>query len=683
MASLPPDTPESNPHAPEPPKGRSWRRWLGFGAVGLLALFIIALSVDGEPGEQNGSAAEAQATNDRDTDQAESTATLASDLSTSFGNGTHIVGEDIAPGTYRAPGGEECRWARLSGLGGSGDDVLGFNSPTSVSQIVTIDSSDAGFESRGCGQWTRSLPRSSGPPASFGDGTHIVGEDVSPGTYRAPGGEECRWARLSGFGGGGGAILGANAASFVSQIATIDSSDAGFESSGCGQWTRSSPRSSGLPASFGDGTHVVGEDISPGTYRASGDTCYWVRLRDFSGSGIVDAGFGVDSTVTIESTDAGFESRQCGTWTRVNDTSEPSTSQSSNGSHRSTNASFGDGIHRVGTDIAPGTYRAPGGDTCYWARLSGLSGEIGDVIANGRFSPNPIVAIASSDIGFETSGCGTWTTASDTSGASASQSSNESRSSTSTRFGDGTHRVGIDIAPGTYRASGDDACYWMRLSGFSGEIGDVIANGRFNPNPTVTIASSDIGFETSGCGTWTTASGTSGASVSQSSNGSRRSANASFGDGTHRVGTDIAPGTYRAPGGEWCSWARLSGFGGGADDILGFSAPYTASQIVTIRSSDAGFETSGCGQWTQSSPRSSGPSTSFSEGTYIVGEDIQPGTYHAPGGAECYWARLSGFGGDGDAILDANAASFVSQTVMIESSDTGFESHGCGQWMRQ
>ena len=169
---------------------------------------------------------------------------------------------------------------------------------------------------RANGSASSSEGSSSSRSSSFGDGAHRVGTDIAPGTYRAPGGAECRWARLSGFGGSGDDVLGANGASFISQIATIKSSDAGFESHDCGQWTRSSPRSSGPSTSFGDGTHIVGEDITPGTYRASGGTpCYWVRLRDFSGGSVVDAGFDTNPTVTIESTDAGFESRRCGQWT--------------------------------------------------------------------------------------------------------------------------------------------------------------------------------------------------------------------------------------------------------------------------------------------------------------------------------------------------------------------------------
>lgn len=71
--------------------------------------------------------------------------------------------------------------------------------------------------------------------------------------------------------------------------------------------------------------------------------------------------------------------------------------------------SFGDGTYIVGTDIAPGTYRAPGGDTCYWERESSLSGSSDDIIANNLSPGQQTVTIAASDKGFKTQGCGTWT----------------------------------------------------------------------------------------------------------------------------------------------------------------------------------------------------------------------------------------------------------------------------------
>src|SRR6478735_6683241 len=68
----------------------------------------------------------------------------------------------------------------------------------------------------------------------------------------------------------------------------------------------------------------------------------------------------------------------------------------------------GDGTFRVGVDIQAGTYRSAGSDSCYWARLFGLSGSLNDIIANSG-SPGPqIVQIAPSDAAFKTQGCPDW-----------------------------------------------------------------------------------------------------------------------------------------------------------------------------------------------------------------------------------------------------------------------------------
>jgi hypothetical protein len=70
-----------------------------------------------------------------------------------------------------------------------------------------------------------------------------------------------------------------------------------------------------------------------------------------------------------------------------------------------------------------------------------------------------------------------------------------------TSFLDGTYRVGVDIAPGTYQSDGQD-CTWERLSAFGGTLGDIIAIEVGTPHPIVTISPSDKGFKSSRCGTW-------------------------------------------------------------------------------------------------------------------------------------------------------------------------------------
>lgn len=66
----------------------------------------------------------------------------------------------------------------------------------------------------------------------------------------------------------------------------------------------------------------------------------------------------------------------------------------------------GDGIFLVGDDINPGEYRSQAAD-CYWARLSGTSGEFEDIIANGNGAA--VVTIAESDYAFESRLCDEWT----------------------------------------------------------------------------------------------------------------------------------------------------------------------------------------------------------------------------------------------------------------------------------
>lgn len=67
----------------------------------------------------------------------------------------------------------------------------------------------------------------------------------------------------------------------------------------------------------------------------------------------------------------------------------------------------------------------------------------------------------------------------------------------------------------------------------------------------------------------------------------------SFGDGTYIVGTDVLPGTYRSSGGNDCYWERLSGFSGSESDII----TNGSNSIITIKNTDKGFDTNGCGVW--------------------------------------------------------------------------------------
>lgn len=158
-------------------------------------------------------------------------------------------------------------------------------------------------------------------------------------------------------------------------------------------------------------------------------------------------------------------------------------------------------------------------------------------------------------------------------------------------FEDGSYAVGSDIKAGTYRLRElPDFCYWERLKGFSGELGDIIANENADTAwAVVTIKSTDKGFDSEGCGEWSSDLSRVTASKSRLED-----------DGTYIVGTDLTAGTWRATGGAFCYWERLSGFGGTLSNIIANGNVFGHSVILTIRSTDRGFHTQGCGTWTRS-----------------------------------------------------------------------------------
>jgi hypothetical protein len=156
-----------------------------------------------------------------------------------------------------------------------------------------------------------------------------------------------------------------------------------------------------------DGVARVGEDALPGTYaNLHGGDCRWARLLGFSG---LPSDILVDwwqeepgsALVTISGTDAGFESRHCGTWI-ADDLPLVAAPEAPRGS----------GIYRVGRDMRIGTWRADNPEgTCTWARLAEFGGSDAEIIASGvAMIPGPLaVTIKETDTGFAAAGCGIWT----------------------------------------------------------------------------------------------------------------------------------------------------------------------------------------------------------------------------------------------------------------------------------
>jgi hypothetical protein len=162
--------------------------------------------------------------------------------------------------------------------------------------------------------------------------------------------------------------------------------------------------------------------------------------------------------------------------------------------------------------------------------------------------------------------------------------------------GDGQWEVGTEIQPGTYVTTADSilGCYVERLSGFSGEFEDIIANtfiaddarGRF------TIAEDDAGVEFSGGCDWVPATEATLAAPGDE-----------VGPGFWEVGTEVRPGTYVTQAEEGildgCYVARLAGFSLEVDDVLANEFIEGGAQgRIEIADSDAGVEFSGDCVWT-------------------------------------------------------------------------------------
>jgi hypothetical protein len=154
-----------------------------------------------------------------------------------------------------------------------------------------------------------------------------------------------------------------------------------------------------------------------------------------------------------------------------------------------------------------------------------------------------------------------------------------------------------------------------------------------------------------------------------------------FGDGTHRVPDQVVPGTYRTlEASDECYWTRLGGFTGGLGDLIA-SRISAGFEVATIKETDAGIDSVGCGGWTDQLIQVTVTKSQFGDGTYIVGLDLDPGVYVAAGGESCEWARLSGFAATTDEVLESGAvARDALARVEIEATDAGFTSGGCGTW---
>ena len=208
---------------------------------------------------------------------------------TSFGDGTYLVPDEVAPGTYvTSDAGILCtvydhRLRRVAGGAGT------------VTIAVSADWSR--IEVSNCGTFR---PHTPSVRTSFGDGTYLVPDEVVPGTYvTSDAGILCRVYdhRSRRVAGGAGTVTIAVSADW-SRI----------EVSNCGTFR---PHTPSVRTSFGDGTYLVPDEVVPGTYVTSDAgilcTVYDHRSRRVAGgAGTV--------TIAVSADWSRIEVSNCGTF---------------------------------------------------------------------------------------------------------------------------------------------------------------------------------------------------------------------------------------------------------------------------------------------------------------------------------------------------------------------------------
>jgi Ca2+-binding RTX toxin-like protein len=155
-------------------------------------------------------------------------------------------------------------------------------------------------------------------------------------------------------------------------------------------------------------------------------------------------------------------------------------------------------------------------------------------------------------------------------------------------FGGGIWLVTEEVPAGYYRnTTSSSGCYWARLSGFIGELDDIISNEFTFDRDIVEVTGSEKGLESSSCGTWT------------NDLDPRKAPGAKMGGGAYLVNYEVKPGLWRnSNSSDGCYWERTTGFTNGLVQITANNFAYNV-QTVRVYPSDFGFTSSGCGTWTR------------------------------------------------------------------------------------
>jgi len=149
------------------------------------------------------------------------------------------------------------------------------------------------------------------------------------------------------------------------------------------------------------------------------------------------------------------------------------------------------GTHIVGEDIQPGIYWGLAGedlfDSCYWARLSDLAGELSSIIANDNAIGHYYVELRETDFALKTA-------------CELILLEHAPIREVQDVLTPGTYIIGRDIQPGRYQGQAGEeiteTCYWSRLKDVSGSFESIIANDNAMGSYYVQVFESDFALNT-------------------------------------------------------------------------------------------------------------------------------------------------------------------------------------------
>jgi hypothetical protein len=232
------------------------------------------------------------------------------------------------------------------------------------------------------------------------------------------------------------------------------------------------------------------------------------------------------------------------------------------------------------------------------------------------------------------------------------------------RYGNGTHIVNQGFVPGLYFSVGN-SCYWERLSGLGGTLGEIIENDISSGQHVVYVPSTDVAFRSLNCGTWTWFNPPVFPRV--------------ISDGDWDVRTQMGANVWVAKPTGTCYWERARGYTH-RNEVIANDFTNAKQLVVQVLASDVRFSTNGCGTWVPFNPPLQ--AIPISDGDWSVARQMGAGRWRANAPGECYWERARGYTHVPGEVIASGAVARGQVVVDVSPSDVRFTSSGCGGWTR-